>query len=146
VTFTTTVGLDGVTAAANQGGCPVVTAVRVVCDLGDVNLSPGAAAPTVTIAGTVHPATVPGTLVQNVVSISSAGRDGDPAKDVVSNAYLVAAPDASRVPASTSGANPPSGQSPHRAQVNRLPAVGAVLVLVGLTVSGVLVRRRRRGS
>src|SRR5260370_26845228 len=36
VTFTTTVGLDGVRAAASSGGCTVVTAPTVVCELGDV--------------------------------------------------------------------------------------------------------------
>src|SRR5438477_12899722 len=36
VTFTTTVALDGATATASRGTCPVVTARKVVCDLGDV--------------------------------------------------------------------------------------------------------------
>jgi hypothetical protein len=146
VTFTTTVGLDGVTAAASNGACPVVTALRVVCDFSGVDLSSGTA-PTMTISGTVHPGTAPGTLVQNVVTVGSPGGDGDRATDVVSNAYLVAAGNASPPAAPTGGADPSHRTADaYHAQTNPLPTVGAALALVGLAVGGLLLRLRRRRS
>ncbi len=78
VTFTTTVGLDGVTASASRGACQVVTALTVVCQLGDVSFPGEGAAPTVTVTGTLHPGTAPGTLVQNLVTVTSAAPDADP--------------------------------------------------------------------
>jgi hypothetical protein len=112
----------------------------VVCEFGDVDLSGAAAVPSMTITGTVHPGTAPGALVQNLVSVTSAGRAGDPARDVVSNAYLVGAVDASRAPATTSGANPPRGHA------SALPAVGALLAVGCLAMAGLVLLRRRRGS
>src|SRR5262245_6542070 len=129
VTFTTTVGLDGVTATASRGACPVVTAQKVVCDLGDVNL-PGDA-PAVTVTGTVHPGTAPGTLVQNLVTVTAA--DTDPGNNAVSNAYLVAGP-------STSPSTAPVG-APARKPASRLPIV--VVVLVVLAGGGLLLLRIR---
>jgi len=152
VTFTTTVALDGITAAANQGGCPVVTAVRVVCELGDVDVSSATAGPTVTISGTVHAGTAPGTLVQNLVSISSSDRAGDPETEVVSNAYLVAAGETTP-PAAVNGGGQPSAAppGPNNRRTNRLPAAGAVVALaavalVGLVGSRRVLRLRRRRS
>ncbi len=144
VTFTTTVDLDGVTATASQGGCPVVTTIRVVCEFGDVDLEPGAAAPTMTISGTVRPGTAAGTLVQNVVAVSTQGRDGDPATDVVSNAYLAAAGDAAS-PATPGGDASRPPRDPSREQASALSTVGAAMVVFGLTASGLILWRRRRG-
>lgn len=147
VTFTTTVDLDGVTATPSQGGCPVVTTVRVVCEFGAVDLSRGAATPTMTISGTVHPGTAPGTLVQNVVAISAPGHDGDPANDVVSNAYLVAAGTTASPPAKAGGTDAPRPpRNPNHAQASPLSTVGAGMVLFGLAMSGLILWRRRRGS
>lgn len=145
VTFTTTVGLDGVKATASPGGCPVVTPLMVVCEFGDVNFSDPAAAPTMTITGTVHPGTAPGTLVQNLVSVTSAGGAADPTDNVVSNAYLVAGlgPSSALDPSPTASAGV---ASPQPGQVNPLLAVGAVLALGCLGMAGLIFGRRRRGS
>ncbi len=147
VTFTTTVGLDSVAATASQGACPVVTAVRVVCELGDVDLSPGAPAPTMTISGTVPPGTARGTLIQNVVAVTAPGLNGDPANGAVSNAYLVAPGGTPSAPAESAGTDPslPLGE-PDRAQASALSTVGAAMVLFGLAASGLILWWRRRGS
>lgn len=135
VTFTTTVGLDGVTATASRGSCPVTTARKVVCELADVAY-PGAAV-TVTVTGTVHPATPPGTLVQNLVTVTAP--DADPGDNVASNAYLVAG-------ASTGATGVPVGP-PSRAPASRVPVAAAVLGLAALA-TGVglwwVLRNRRR--
>src|SRR5689334_6158501 len=90
ITFTTTVGLDGVRASASSGSCPIVTALTVVCELGNVDLSRAdAATPNVTITGIVHAGTAPGTLVQNLVNFTSGVPDADPSNHVANNAYLV---------------------------------------------------------
>jgi hypothetical protein len=143
VTFTTSVGLDEVKATASPGGCPVVTALRVVCEFGDVSFTDGAA-PTMTITGTVHSGTAPGTLVQNLVSVTSAGA-ADQANDVVSNAYLVAALGPSPTVDPSPAASTPVA-SPEPGHANPLPAVGAVLALGCLAMAGLIFGRRRRGS
>jgi hypothetical protein len=142
VTFTTTVGLDGVTASASRGACPVVTALTVVCELGDVTFPGDGAAVTVTVTGTVQPGTASGTLVQNLVTVTPATPDADPTDNAVSNAYLVAG-------ASTAAVRPstvvPIGAPPAR-PANRMPVVAAALGLVALTAGAVLLWRRRRRS
>jgi len=135
VTFTTTVGLDGATATASRGRCPTVTAQKVVCELGDVTF-PGEAV-TVTVTGTVHPGTAPGTLVQNLVAVTAS--DADPGDNAASNAYLVAGPStsASTVPA--------SAPRPPRKPASRLPIVAAaVAVLAGGALLLLRIRRRER--
>ena len=133
VTYTTTVNLDGVAVAARPGKCPVVTARRVVCDLGDLDLTdPDTPAPTVTITGTVHPGTSPGTLVQNLVTVTSSGTD-----NVVSNAYLVPG---SAVP---SAAAPVPAARPRGTPAGPLILLAA-LVAVVLAGSGFVMWRRVR--
>jgi hypothetical protein len=133
VTFTTTVGLDGATATASRGTCRVVTAQKVTCDLGDVTF-PGDA-PTVTITGTVHPGTAPGTIVQNLVAVTAS--DADPGNNATSNAYLVAGPSTTPSPA-------PVG-IPRRKPASRLPIlVAALAVLAGGTLLLLRIRRRPR--
>jgi hypothetical protein len=132
VTFTTTVDMDGVTATASQGTCPLVIARRVRCELGTVNL-PGAE-PKVTITGTVRRGTVPGTLVQNVASVSA-----ETASDnEVSNAYLVPG---ANVPTPESSA---SGRQPAPAGGRLWLALAGATVAVGLAVAGLYLLRRRR--
>jgi hypothetical protein len=150
VTFTTTVALDNVTASAAPGTCPVVTALTVVCELGDVTFpDPGGAAPKVTIAGIVHPGTTAGTLIQNLVNVTAATPDADAANNVASNAYLV--PAASAAPARTQTRGPGLSPSPSGGAARRLstsaPAV-ALLALGALATATLVVvwRRRRRRS
>jgi len=134
VTFTTTVDLDGVAVTAKPGTCPVVTPRRVVCDLGDLDFAnPDAPAPTVTVTGTVHPGQSPGTLVQNLVTVTSGTTD-----NVVSNAYLVPGSTVPS-PAAPAPAAGPRGRTPS-GPVILLVALGAVL-LAGLGVTA----WRRRG-
>jgi Domain of unknown function DUF11 len=149
VTFTTTVGLDGVTASASQGSCPIVTALTVVCELGNVELSGAdAATPTVTITGTVHAGTAPGTLVQNLVNVTSGVPDADPTNNVANNAYLIPGADPARVRASASESNavPRRSREVVRRTANPVPVLAAVLVLVGLAAARLIVvwRRHRR--
>jgi hypothetical protein len=134
VTFTTTVDLDGVRATAKPGTCPVVTARRVVCDLGDLDFNdPDTPSPTLTVTGTVHPGLSPGILVQNLVTVISGTTE-----NVVSNAYLVPG---SAVP---SRATPAPAARPH----GRTP-IGPVILLVAfgavvLAGGGLVAWRRRR--
>jgi hypothetical protein len=150
VTFTTTVGLDGVKASASPGGCPTVTALTVVCDLGNLDFSAAdAAAPTVTITGTVHSGTAPGTLVQNLVDVTSQRRGADPTNHAVSNAYLVAGASAAPVGASTSGPSVASRPSGRAARTPPKPAPVLVALLafgVVAAASLIIAWRRRRGS
>ncbi|WP_346116085.1 hypothetical protein [Micromonospora coerulea] len=137
ITFTTTADLDGVTAQAEPGWCDV--AVRtVVCDLGDVRLAGASAAPRVTITGRVRPGAAPGTLVRNLVSLTSAQL---PAADplLASNAYLL--------PGSTTPATDPPQEA---AAATTDPAPGrsartpiALAVLVGALAAGAVLTRRR---
>jgi len=139
VTFTTTVGLDGVAATTSRGACPVVTALTVVCELGDLTF-PGDGA-TVTVTGTVRPGAAPGTLVQNLVTVTPLAPDADPGNDAVSNAYLV--PGAST--AATHPASPPA-RTPAPRPASRLPLVAAALGLAALAAAALLLWRRRRRS
>jgi hypothetical protein len=153
LTFTTTVGLDSVVATPSTGTCPIVTALTVVCDLGD-QAFPNDAAPKVTITGTVHPGTSPGTLVQNLVTLTAGGPDADPSNNVVSNAYLVGG--AGGAPAGAAASPPglaptPSGRAavkPGGARVAAplagLLALGAVAAAAVVTAWRLLLRRRRR--
>jgi hypothetical protein len=103
-----------------------------------------AAAPTLTITGTVHPGTAPGTLVQNLVGVTSAGRAADQTNDVVSNAYLIAlgpAPTLDPSPAASTRVT-----SPQSGHANPLLAVGAVLALGCLGLAGLIVGRQHRRS
>jgi hypothetical protein len=152
VTFTTTVDLDGVTASASVGSCPIVTALTVVCDLGNVDFSDaGAAAPKVTIAGTLHPSAAAGTLVQNLVNVTAGVPDADPADNVASNAYLVgganAAPSGSPEPSLTPGRPLSSRVARRGVHIVPILAVLAVATLAAaLAAAGLIVRRRRRSS
>jgi hypothetical protein len=136
------VGLDGVTASASSGRCPIVTALTVVCDLGRVELSANdvTTTPTVTITGTVHEGTAPGTLVQNLVNVTSDVPDTNPSNDIVSNAYLISGgPVPVRV--SARAASPRLAASPF---VNPVPVFAAVLALAGLAAARLVAVRRRR--
>jgi MYXO-CTERM domain-containing protein len=149
VTFTTTVDLDGVTANPSIGSCPIVTALTVVCELGDVDFAAaGATAPVVTVAGTVHPGAAPGTLVQNLVNVTSGTPDGDPTNNVASNAYLVAggSPAPTDTPSSRPAAARPVSGKAASSGVNPVPVI-ALVALAGLAAAAlVAVRRRRRSS
>lgn len=149
VTFTTTVGLDGIRATASAGRCPIVTAQQVVCDLGTLTFSSAdAAAPQVTITGTVHSGTAAGALVQNLVNVSSEQRDADPDNNDVSNAYLV--PGASAAPVSASTSDPDATSQPSsqaaRSAPNRIPVYVALLAFGALAAAGLILawRRHRR--
>jgi hypothetical protein len=131
VTFRTTVGLDGVTASANPGRCPTVTSTNVVCELGSVGL-------TVTITGTVSRGIAPGTLVQNLVEVTSVPPDANTGNNSVSNAYLISGASAStRASRSAAAAPAPAGDG------WAVPG----LALAGLAMAGLLLlwywRRRR---
>ena len=146
ITFTTTVGLDGVRASASSGNCPIVTALTVVCELGNVELSGDAATPKVTITGVVHAGTAPGTLVQNLVGVTSGVPDADSSNNVANNAYLIpgGAPTHVRAPASAANAASPSGGAARL--VNPVPVLATVLILAGLAAARLIVvwRRYRR--
>ncbi|GIG76674.1 hypothetical protein Pfl04_50780 [Planosporangium flavigriseum] len=152
VTFTTTIDLDGVTANTTVGSCPIVTPLTIVCELGNLDFSgaspsDAAATPKVTIAGTVHAAAAPGTLVQNLVNVTSATPDGVPANNVASNAYLVPGGSAAPVGASAGPSAQPRSSSDRAAArgVSPLTAV-AVLALAALAVGVFVVIWRRRSS
>jgi hypothetical protein len=140
VTFTTTVGLDGATASTTQGSCSVADPLTVVCELGAVDFpTADAAPPKLTISGTVTPKTARGTLVQNLVKVSSAPSDSDVSNNAASNAYLIPGP--SGAPASRPAAAP-SSSDPSRTPGYLMPVAAGVLV-VGV-LAGVIMRRRRR--
>jgi hypothetical protein len=141
VTFTTTVGLDGAAASTTQGSCSVVDALTVVCELGAVDFpTADAAPPKVTISGTVTPKAARGTLVQNLVKVSSAPSDSDASNNAASNAYLIPGP--SGGPASRPAAAPSSsGTAPTPGYL--VPVAAGVLV-VGALAGIFVVRRRRR--
>jgi uncharacterized protein DUF11 len=136
VTLAMTVGLDGPTATASRGSCPVVTAQKVVCELGDLTYPD--APVKVTVTGTVHPGTPAGTLVQNLVTVTAP--DADRGNNAVSNAYLVAGP-------STGPTMVPVGPRP-RGPTNRVPvaAAGAGLAVLGAAALLLWVLRIRRGD
>jgi hypothetical protein len=97
-----------------------------------------------TITGTLHPGTAPGTLVQNLVSVASADGAAGRTNDAVSNAYLVALGPSSAL--DPSPAAPTRGTRPQPGHTNPLLAVVAVLALSCLGAAGLIVGRRRRGS
>jgi hypothetical protein len=145
LTFTTTVGLDGVAASASRGRCTIANALTVVCDLGTLDFpTADTPPPKVTITGTVQPATARGTLVQNLVNITSEAPDADASNNATSNAYLIpglssssSAPNAAQ---SSGGAAPRPG---YPVPVTAVAVAAAVLVLGALS-SLILLRRRRR--
>jgi hypothetical protein len=139
VTFTTTVALDGVTASPSRGTCPVVTALTVVCELGDVTVPMAGPAPAVTVTGTVRPGTPPGTLVQNLVTVTSSVPDADPNNNGASNAYLVAG-------AATASPRPTTAAGTAARPAGRVPLAVAALALAGLMAGAILLWRRRRRS
>jgi hypothetical protein len=147
ITFTTTVGLDGVTASASSGTCPIVTALTVVCELGNAELSAaGTATPEVTVRGTVHVGTAPGTLVQNLVNVTLGEPDADPSNNLANNAYLIAGGAPAQVRASASAADTASPSGAATRLVNPVPVLAAALLLAGLAAARLIVvwRRHRR--
>jgi LPXTG-motif cell wall-anchored protein len=151
VTFTTTVNLDGVTANASAGSCPIVTPLTIVCELGDLNFpDTGAESPKVTITGTVRPGTAAGTVIQNLVNVTSGTPDSVPADNVASNAYLIGGAGAtpSGEPAgSAAPARRTSGEATRggdRAPVIALLGLAALAALAAAAL--ILVRRRRRSA
>jgi hypothetical protein len=137
LTFTTTADLDGVAANASQGSCAVVNALTVDCDLGTVEFpSAGATPPKVTITGTVKPGIARGSLVRNLVTVTSGSADADASNNAPSNAYLIPGPSSS-----APGAAPAAAATAPRPGY-LLPVVAAVLVL-GVLASLIVLRRRR---
>jgi len=137
LTFTTTAELDGVAANASQGGCTVVNALTVACDLGTLVI-PGADAtpPKVTITGRVKPGIARGSLVRNLVTVTSESPDADASNNAPSNAYLI--------PGSTSGGPraAPAASDPTPRPKYLIPVAATVLALGVL--AGLIVLRRRR--
>jgi hypothetical protein len=115
--------------------------------VGNVELS-GAdtATPKVTITGTVQPGTAPGTLVQNLVNVTSGVPDADPSDNIANNADLIPGGAPAHVRASVSAANaaPRSGWAARL--VNPVPVLAAVLILAGLAAAARLIVVRRRHS
>jgi hypothetical protein len=142
VTFTTTVGLDGAAATTTHGRCSVADDLTVVCELGVVDLPTADTAPsTVTISGTVTPKAVPGTLVQNLVTVASAPPDADASNNAASNAYLIPGP-------SDGATSRPSVASSSGGNAARRPGyllpVTAGLVVLGVLAGVIVFRRRHR--
>ncbi|MGI5186364.1 hypothetical protein ACQEVZ_60015 [Dactylosporangium sp. CA-152071] len=139
LTFSTTVGLDGVAVSASQGHCSVVDTAAVVCELGVVDFpNADAAPPKVTITGTVKPGIPRGTLVQNLVKVASEPPDADVSNNAATNAYLI--PGLGGSPTS----RPDVARSSDRAGRRPgylVPATAAVLAL-GALASFILFRRR----
>ncbi|MGC9671346.1 hypothetical protein ACNTMW_32975 [Planosporangium sp. 12N6] len=150
VTFATTVELDSVTATATAGTCPVVTALTVVCDLGEVAFSDANPAPKVTVAGIVHAGGAPGAVVQNLANVTLGAVDADPGNNVVSNAYLVTGASTAPIGGPPGGPVPDarptaSGRASGMSQVGTAELViVAVLALAGGAAALLVVRRRRR--
>ncbi|HEV7899024.1 MAG TPA: hypothetical protein VGP31_14410 [Planosporangium sp.] len=145
VTFTTTVELDSVTASASPGTCPVVTALTVVCDLGNVDFTDAnPPAPKVTIAGIVHAGASRGTLVQNLANVTLGAPDAGAINNVVSNAYLVSGTSAAPLPppASAPALSAPPSDRAGRRLIKAAPVVA--VVGLGLVTAALVVRWRRR--
>jgi hypothetical protein len=140
LTFTTTVGLDGVAATASQGRCTIANALTVVCDLGTLDFpSADTPPPKVTITGTVQPQTARGTLVQNLVNITSEAPDADASNNATSNAYLIPA-----LSGSSSAANAAQSSCSVARRPSYLAPVAAAMLVLGALASLILLRRRRR--
>ncbi|WP_426507410.1 hypothetical protein ACPPVO_54490 [Dactylosporangium sp. McL0621] len=140
LTFSTTVGLDGVAASASQGACSIVDALTVVCELGVVDFpNADAAPPRVMITGTVKPGTARGALVRNLVNVTSEPPDADVSNNAASNAYLI--PGSNGSPTSRPSAAR-SSDSVGRRPGYLVPVAAAVLVL-GALATLILLRRRR---
>jgi hypothetical protein len=140
LTFTTTVGLDGVAASASQGRCTIVNALTVVCDLGTLDFpSADTAPPKVTITGTVKPGTARGTLVQNQVNITSEAPDADASNNATSNAYLIPG-----LSGSSSAPNVARSLGGAARKPGYLVPVAAAVLAFGALASLILLRRRRR--
>jgi hypothetical protein len=142
VTFTTTVGLDGAVATTTLGRCTLAAdGLTVVCDLGVVNYpTADAAAPKVTISGTVRPGSVPGTLVQNLATVASEPADSDVSNNSASNAYLT--PGTSGAATSRPPVTPSSGDAARGPGF--LAPVAAGVMVFGVLVGVILLRRRRK--
>ncbi|MGK5441475.1 hypothetical protein ACSNN7_06550 [Micromonospora sp. URMC 105] len=143
VTFTTTVDLDGVTARADPGRC-TASARTVVCDLGDLRLSPTAAPPRITVSGRVRPGAPPGTVVRNRVDVTAAQFAATGAR-TASNAYLL--PGSTAAPTATPPASPVmAGEVTPPGRSSRVPAVAAVgaAIAVAVAAAALLTRRRLR--
>jgi hypothetical protein len=141
VTFTTTVGLDGVVASTTQGRCEIVDKLTVVCELAVVDFpTADTAPPKVTINGTVTAGSVPGTLVQNLVKVASQPPDSDGSNNTASNAYLV--------PGRSDGATSRPAVAPSSGSATRRPGylapVAAGVLVFGALAGVVLLRRRHR--
>jgi len=140
VIFTTTVALAGAAASATQGRCSITNEQSIVCDLGVVTFATAdATPPKVTITGTVAPNSVPGTLVQNLVRVTSEPADSETSNNSASNAYLI--------PGGSGGASSRPTVAPASGSTGGTPgyllpvAVGTV---VFAALAGVVIRRRRR--
>ncbi|MCW3840581.1 hypothetical protein ONA70_10780 [Micromonospora yasonensis] len=143
ITFTTTADLEEVKVHAVPGRC-TVAARTVVCDLGDVRLAAGAAAPRITITGRISAGDDAGAdvgaVVRNRVTLTAAEFTDDDAQ-VASNAYLL--PGAA-----------PTTTAPTRQQItvtadpgtrrSTLTVALAALAAAALVVGGALLARRRR--
>ncbi len=140
VSFTTSVGLEPVTATASVGRCPTVEARAVVCELGDL-----ARPATVRVEGVLSPGTGPGALVSNVVTVSTNRPDSDPTDNRVSNAYLLPAPTAASSSPAPSARPGTVGSRPVRSGRPMLAALAALAagIVAALVPAGLLLRRRR---
>ncbi|MFC4018375.1 hypothetical protein ACFOW4_10525 [Micromonospora sp. GCM10011542] len=138
VTFTTTVDLDGITARAEPGRCAAAPRT-VVCDLGDLRLGAAETIPHMTITGRVRAGAAPGTLVRNLVAVTSVEIPATSAQ-TASNAYLLPGSTPTDRPL-----GPPALASevtpPERSM--RVPAVAAVVAAV-VAAAALLTRRRLR--
>jgi hypothetical protein len=141
VTFTSTVALGGTAASATQGQCSIQNDQSIVCDLGVVTFATAdATPPKVTISGTVAPNPVPGTLVQNLVKVSSEPADSDTSNNSASNAFLF--PGGSGGASSRPTVAPASGGTARR-PVYLLPVAAGALTF-GVVLGVAALRRRRR--
>ena len=141
VAFSTTVALGGAVASSTQGQCSVPNEQSVVCDLGVVAFpTADATPPKVTVTGTVKPNTAPGTLVQNLATVTAQPADADTSNNSASNAYLI--PGLSGSASSRPTVAPASGDTGGTPGY-LLPVTAGVLTF-GAVVGVAAVRRRRR--
>ena len=141
VVFSTTVGLSGAAATATQGQCAVQNEQSVICDLGVVAVAAAdASPPKVTVTGTVAAKSAPGTLVQNLVTVTAQPADFDASNNSASNAYLI--PGLSGTSSSRPTVAPVSGGTARRPGY-LLPVAAGVLTF-GVVIGVAALRRRRR--